>query len=208
MIINAPLVLVYLRMLAAAPIVLLLAAPGTAGGAPALAIFVVAALTDAVDGRLARRLGQVTRLGTFLDPLADKILIVGTLIGLQAKGLVPAWIVVLIVARELAVTNLRAIAAARGYSVGASPYGKAKTIVQSAATAALLLLLAAPSALLADIAYSLLAAAVALTVLSGVDYLWKASFAIAGRGIPEPWRADRAARAAARKATDAPGRAR
>lgn len=207
MIINAPLVLVYLRMLAAAPIVLLLAAPGAGGGAPALAIFVLAALTDAVDGRLARHLGQVTRLGTFLDPLADKILIVGTLIGLQAKGLVPAWIVVLIVARELAVTNLRAIAAARGYSVGASPYGKAKTIVQSAATAGLLLLLAAPSALLADIAYSLLAAAVALTVLSGIDYLWKASFAIAGHGVPEPWRAERAARAA-RNATDAHGRAR
>ena len=208
MIINAPLVLVYLRMLAAAPIVLLLAAPGSSGGAPAFAIFVLAAFTDAVDGRLARHLGQVTRLGTFLDPLADKILIVGTLIGLQAKGLVPAWIVVIIVARELAVTNLRAIAAARGYSVGASPYGKAKTIVQSAATAALLLLLATPSALLADIAYALLAAAVALTVLSGVDYLWKASFAIAGRGVPEPWRAERAARAAARKATDARGRAR
>jgi CDP-diacylglycerol--glycerol-3-phosphate 3-phosphatidyltransferase len=206
MIINAPLVLVYLRMLAAAPIVLLLAAPGTAGGAPAFAIFVLAALTDAVDGRLARHLGQVTRLGTFLDPLADKILIVGTLIGLQAKGLVPAWIVVLIVARELAVTNLRAIAAARGYSVGASSYGKAKTIVQSAATAGLLLLLATPSALLADIAYALLAAAVALTVLSGVDYLWKASFAIAGRGVPEPWRAERAARKA-RKAQDAHGRA-
>lgn len=206
---NAPLALVYLRMLAAAPIVLLLAAPGTAGGAPALTIFVLAALTDALDGPLARRLGQVTRLGTFLDPLADKILIVGTLIGLQAKGLVPAWIVLLIVARELAVTNLRAIAAARGYSVGASPYGKAKTIVQSAATAGLLLLLAAPSALLADSAYGLLAAAVALTVLSGVDYLWKASFAIAGRGVPEPWRAERAARAAqARKATDAPGRVR
>lgn len=207
MILNAPLILVYLRMLAAAPIVLLLAAPGTGGGAPAFAIFVLAALTDAVDGPLARHLNQVTRLGTFLDPLADKILIVGTLIGLQAKGLVPAWIVVLIVARELAVTNLRAIAAARGYSVGASSYGKAKTIVQSAATAGLLLLLAAPSALLADVAYGLLAAAVALTVLSGIDYLWKASFAIAGRGVPEPWRAERAARAA-RKAAEARGRAR
>lgn len=207
MILNAPLALVYLRMVAAGPIVLLLAGPGTAGAAPALAIFVVAALTDAVDGRLARHQGQVTRLGTFLDPLADKILIVGTLIGLQAKGLVPAWIVVLIVARELAVTNLRAVAAARGYSVGASPYGKAKTIVQSAATAGLLLLLAAPSAPLADIAYGLLAAAVALTVLSGIDYLWKASFAIAGRGVPAPWRVERAARKD-RPAPEAPGRAR
>ncbi len=185
---NLPLGLVFARMLAVVPIVLLLQAGGERSATWAFLIFCLAALTDAVDGRLARRLGQVTRLGTFLDPLADKLLVIGTLIPLQAQGLVPAWIVVVIVARELAVTNLRAIASARGYSVGASVYGKVKTIFQACAAAGLLLLLAVPSLPLAYLAYALLSAALALTLLSGIDYLWKASFAIAGRGVPERWR--------------------
>ena len=188
MTVNLPLGLVAARVLAVAPIVLLLQAGGAANATWAFLIFCVAALTDAVDGRLARRLGQVTRLGTFLDPLADKLLVIGTLIPLQALGLVPAWVVVVVVARELAVTNLRAIASARGYSVGASFSGKVKTIFQTLSAAGLLLLLAVPSLPLALLVYSLLSAAVALTVLSGVDYLWKASFAIAGRGVPERWR--------------------
>ena len=188
MIVNVPLLLVFARMLAVAPIVLLLNAGDERSATWAFAIFCIAALTDAVDGRLARRLGQVTRLGTFLDPLADKLLVIGTLIPLQTAGLVPAWVVVVIVARELAVTNLRAVASARGYSVGASLYGKVKTILQTLAAAGLLLLLAAPSLPLAYASYALLGAAVALTILSGIDYLWKASFAIAGRGVPERWR--------------------
>jgi CDP-diacylglycerol--glycerol-3-phosphate 3-phosphatidyltransferase len=185
---NLPLGLVFARMLAVAPIVLLLQARDEQSATWAFLIFCLAALSDAVDGRLARRMGQVTRLGTFLDPLADKLLVIGTLIPLQALGLVPAWILVVIVARELAVTNLRAIASARGYSVGASASGKVKTIFQTCAAAGLLLLLAIPSLPLAYLAYSLLGAAVALTIFSGVDYLWKASFAIAGRGVPERWR--------------------
>ena len=185
---NLPLGLVFARMLAVVPIVLLLQAGGAQNATWAFLIFCLAALSDAVDGRLARRMDQVTRLGTFLDPLADKLLVIGTLIPLQAVGLVPAWIVVVIVARELAVTNLRAIASARGYSVGASFSGKVKTIFQTTSAAGLLLLLAVPSLPLAYLAYSLLSAAVALTIFSGVDYLWKASFAIAGRGVPERWR--------------------
>jgi CDP-diacylglycerol---glycerol-3-phosphate 3-phosphatidyltransferase len=185
---NLPLALVYARILAVVPIVLLLQARDEASATWAFLIFCLAALTDAVDGRLARRLGQVTRLGTFLDPLADKLLVIGTLIPLQGLGLVPSWIVVVIVARELAVTNLRTIASARGYSVGASASGKVKTIFQTASAAGLLLLLAAPSLLLAYLAYALLAAAVGLTIFSGVDYMWQASFAIAGRGVPERWR--------------------
>ncbi len=185
---NLPLALVFARVLAVIPIVLLLGARDEQSATIAFAVFCLAALTDAIDGRLARRYGQVTRLGTFLDPLADKLLVIGTLIPLQSLGLVPVWVVVLIVARELAVTNLRAIASARGYSVGASLYGKVKTIFQTLAAAGLLLLFAVPSLPLAFFAYSLLSAAVALTVLSGVDYLWKASFAIAGRGVPERWR--------------------
>jgi CDP-diacylglycerol--glycerol-3-phosphate 3-phosphatidyltransferase len=185
---NLPIGLVVARMLAVIPIVLLLQSGDERSATWAFLIFCIAALSDAVDGRLARRLGQVTRLGTFLDPLADKLLVIGTLIPLQAAGLVPAWIVVVVVARELAVTNLRAIASARGYSVGASVSGKVKTIFQTCAAVGLLLLLAVPSLPLAYVSYSLLSAAVALTVFSGIDYLWKASFAIAGRGVPERWR--------------------
>jgi CDP-diacylglycerol--glycerol-3-phosphate 3-phosphatidyltransferase len=185
---NLPLGLVFARMLAVVPIVLLLESPDELRATWAFLIFCLAALTDAVDGRLARRMGLVTRLGTFLDPLADKLLVIGTLIPLQGLGLVPAWVVVVVVARELAVTNLRAIASARGYSVGASVSGKVKTIFQTCAAAGLLLLLAVPLLPLALLVYSLLSAAVALTIFSGVDYLWKASFAIAGRGVPERWR--------------------
>jgi CDP-diacylglycerol--glycerol-3-phosphate 3-phosphatidyltransferase len=185
---NLPLGLVFARMLAVAPIVLLLGDVDEQRATWAFLIFCLAALTDAVDGRLARRMGLVTRLGTFLDPLADKLLVIGTLIPLQGLGLVPAWVVVAIVARELAVTNLRAIASARGYSVGASVSGKVKTIFQTCSAAGLLLLLAVPSLPLALLVYSLLSAAVALTIFSGIDYLWKASFAIAGRGVPERWR--------------------
>jgi len=198
---NLPLGLVFARMLAVVPLVLLLGTPDELRATWAFLIFCVAALTDAVDGRLARRLNQVTRLGTFLDPLADKLLVIGTLIPLQGLGLVPAWVVVVVVARELAVTNLRAIASARGYSVGASVSGKVKTIFQTCAAAGLLLLLAVPSLPLAFLVYALLSAAVALTIFSGVDYLWKASFAIAGRGVPERWRLpsrDGAARTRAR----------
>ncbi|MGH2498807.1 MAG: CDP-diacylglycerol--glycerol-3-phosphate 3-phosphatidyltransferase, partial [Candidatus Limnocylindria bacterium] len=173
---NAPNLIVLARIAAVVPIVLLLARTEPEAARWALALFVCAAASDTLDGYVARRLGQVTRLGAFLDPLADKLLIVGTLIALQARDLVPAWVVVIVVARELVVTNLRAIAAARGYSIGASAYGKAKTLVQSAAAGALLLLLVAPSAPLADVAYALLAAAVGLTVLSGVDYLGRASW--------------------------------
>ena len=185
---NLPIALVIARVLAVVPIVLLLQAGDERSATWAFLIFCLAALSDAVDGRLARRLGQVTRLGTFLDPLADKLLVIGTLIPLQTLGLVPAWVVVVIVARELAVTNLRAIASARGYSVGASLYGKVKTLFQTCSAAGLLLLVAVPSLALAYLVYSLLSAAVALTILSGIDYLWKASFAIAGRGVPERWR--------------------
>lgn len=188
MTLNVPLALVFARMLAVIPIVLLLQTPDERNATWAFLIFALAALTDAVDGRLARRLDQVTRLGTFLDPLADKLLVIGTVIPLQGLGVVPAWVVVVVVARELAVTNLRAIASARGYSVGASLSGKVKTIFQTAAAAGLLLLLAVPALPLAYLAYSLLSVAVGLTILSGIDYLWKASFAIAGRGGLERWR--------------------
>ncbi|MBI3522358.1 MAG: CDP-diacylglycerol--glycerol-3-phosphate 3-phosphatidyltransferase [Chloroflexi bacterium] len=185
--VNAPLLIVLGRAAAVAPILWLLSGEPPAALAT-LVVFSLAAASDKLDGYLARRLRQVTRLGTFLDPLADKLLIIGTLIALQGRGLVPAWVVALIVARELIVTNLRAIAAARGFSIGASFYGKAKTVTQMLATFALLAMLVVPGQLLFDVAYALLASAVGLTLFSGLDYLAKASWALAGGPVPERWR--------------------
>src|SRR5438067_12641387 len=92
----------------------------------ALAIFLAAAGTDLLDGYLARRWKQVTTIGTLLDPIADKLLISAALISLVAKARVPAWMVILIVGREFAVSGLRSIAAASGYTIRASDLGKSK----------------------------------------------------------------------------------
>jgi CDP-diacylglycerol--glycerol-3-phosphate 3-phosphatidyltransferase len=96
----------------------------------ALSIFLVAAATDLLDGYLARRRGQITTVGTLLDPIADKLLISAALVSLVQIHRVPAWMVVLIIGREFAVTGLRSIAAAEGYTIHASDLGKTKMITQ------------------------------------------------------------------------------
>ena len=95
-----------------------------------VALFLGAALTDYLDGHLARRRDQVTRLGQLLDPIADKLLISAALISLVENRLAPAWAVVLIIGREFAVTGLRSIAAADGVVISASRMGKFKMLVQ------------------------------------------------------------------------------
>ncbi len=105
----------------------------------ALAIFLCAASTDLLDGYLARRWRQITTIGTLLDPIADKLLISAALIALVQVQAVPAWMVVLIVGREFAVSGLRAIAAAEGYTIKASDLGKTKMVSQVAAISCLLL---------------------------------------------------------------------
>jgi CDP-diacylglycerol---glycerol-3-phosphate 3-phosphatidyltransferase len=103
------------------------------------AIFGLASLTDWLDGYLARRRGQVTTLGRMMDPLADKLLISAAFISLVQLDVAPAWMVAVIIGRELAVTGLRSIASARGQGFGASPMGKVK--MGSQVTAILLLIL-------------------------------------------------------------------
>lgn len=105
----------------------------------ALAIFLVAAATDLLDGYLARRWGQVTTVGMLLDPIADKLLVSAALIGLVEVRLVPAWMVVVIVGREFAISGLRSIAAAEGYTIRASDLGKTKMVTQVIAISLLLL---------------------------------------------------------------------
>ncbi len=99
----------------------------------ALAVFLIAAATDFIDGFLARRLGQVTTVGTLLDPIADKLLVSAALISLVDIHRAAAWMVILIIGREFAVSGLRSIAAASGYTIKASELGKTKMAAQVAA---------------------------------------------------------------------------
>src|SRR5262245_32019025 len=96
----------------------------------AVTIFLAAAGTDLLDGYLARRWGQVTTVGTLLDPIADKLLVSAALISLVQVRMVPVWMVVVIVGREFAISGLRSIAAAEGYVIKASDLGKTKLVSQ------------------------------------------------------------------------------
>lgn len=139
----------------------------------AAALFILAAITDTVDGYLARRTKAVTQLGKFLDPLADKLLVSAALIALVELGLISTWVAMILIGRELAVTGLRAIAAAEGVVIAAGPWGKAKTVVQIIFIVAELLTRAQGfwlQGLAQEIATPLMWAAVALTLWSGVDY--------------------------------------
>ena len=133
------------------------AGPGRGWGPPLLAaaVFSLAALTDALDGWLARRWGVISRFGRVMDPFADKVLVLGAFVMLagpdfrgptgQVSGVQP-WMVVVILSRELLVTTLRGLVEARGVNFGASLSGKLKMIVQSVATPVILLLIAAHEA--------------------------------------------------------------
>lgn len=101
----------------------------------ALAIFLAAAATDLLDGTLARRWGQITTVGTLLDPIADKLLISAALVSLVDIHRLPAWMVILIIGREFAVSGLRSIAASAGYTIEASELGKSKMAAQVVAIA-------------------------------------------------------------------------
>ncbi len=102
-------------------------------------LFLSAAATDFLDGYLARKQQQITTLGTLLDPIADKLLISGAFISLVELGAVPAWMVVIIIGREFAVSGLRNIAAAEGYTIQASRMGKTKMVSQVVAVTLVIL---------------------------------------------------------------------
>lgn len=136
-------------------------------------VFLVAVLTDLLDGYIARSWKMVTRLGKLLDPLADKLLVTTALIMMLAVGLLSEWqagMVVIIVARELAVTGLRGIASAEGHVVAASGLGKLKTLAQNSAVVALLLPEDAFGLPAREIGLTLLTLASALTLWSGWLY--------------------------------------
>jgi CDP-diacylglycerol---glycerol-3-phosphate 3-phosphatidyltransferase len=162
---NVPNVLTVVRILAVPVIVVALLDETPNGDALAAAVFALAAFTDGLDGYIARSRDSVTTFGKLMDPLADKLLIVAALVALVSLGRLAAWVAMVIIAREVAVTGLRVVAAEQGVVISASWLGKLKTILQVAAVFALILWESSPLGV--DL---LVYAAVAATVISGADY--------------------------------------
>lgn len=152
----------------------------------ALIIFLIATATDFLDGWLARRRGQITKLGTLLDPIADKLLISAAFISLVEMDLAPAWMVVVVVAREFAVSGLRSIAATEGIVIAASGWGKAKMVTQI--TAISLLILSQRWEVFAIAGKLTLWAAVAVAIISATEYFVRFVTRIAwlDRPLPPP----------------------
>jgi CDP-diacylglycerol--glycerol-3-phosphate 3-phosphatidyltransferase len=136
---NAPLYLTLLRILAIPVLVIVLLSEFKGKELTAFVIFLLATLTDTLDGFFARRKRQITVLGQLLDPTADKLLVVSALICLVGLGLVPAWMAVVIIGREIAVTGFRAMASSKGINIPASALGKIKMILETGTILLLLL---------------------------------------------------------------------
>jgi len=139
--INLPNALTLLRIFMVPFLVVVLLTKFDGRETVGLIIFLTAVTTDFLDGWLARRRGEITTLGTLLDPIADKLLISAAFISLVELGLAPAWMVVVVIGREFAVSGLRSIAAGRGILIPASSWGKAKMGTQIAAVSLLILAL-------------------------------------------------------------------
>ncbi|HEY7536727.1 MAG TPA: CDP-diacylglycerol--glycerol-3-phosphate 3-phosphatidyltransferase [Gaiellaceae bacterium] len=171
-----------LTRIALAPLVVFLFAVDFDGHAYwGTAVFCVAMATDWFDGRIARRSGKTSPFGSLLDPVADKVLVLATLVVLLDAGVFPAWMVAAIVGRELLVSGLRLAALERGVVIPARDLGKLKTWSQAVAAAAGGL--AAAGAWSDDVSWWLLLLAVALTWLSGLDYARAAPGLLRGRAV-------------------------
>lgn len=170
---NIPNSLTLLRIVLIPLFVIIISVKVPNGDLIAAGIFIVAALTDSLDGYLARKMKQVTKLGIILDPLADKLLITAALISLVELGRVPGWIAIVILGREFAVSGLRMIKAEEGIIIPASVWGKIKTVSQIVAVAAVILqsyfVLFTPMALGSIMLY----VALAVTVYSGAEYFYR-----------------------------------
>jgi CDP-diacylglycerol--glycerol-3-phosphate 3-phosphatidyltransferase len=165
---NLPNLLTIFRILLVPPLVVVLLTGVEGKEWWGLGLFLAAAAMDFLDGYLARRRQQVTRLGTLLDPAADKILLSAAFISLVELNLAPAWMVVVIVAREFAVSSLRSFAAADGMVIAASFSGKAKTVVHVICVG--LLIIYNQLGEFRHLAPISLWVALAISVYSGVDY--------------------------------------
>ncbi|GAB7026013.1 CDP-diacylglycerol--glycerol-3-phosphate 3-phosphatidyltransferase [Geotalea toluenoxydans] len=188
-ILNLPNILTLLRIAAIPLLVILLLSPSREAGFWAAALFAIASITDWLDGYLARRMGIETVFGKFLDPIADKLIVMAALIMLLPYNRVPAWMVLVILGREIIITGLRGVASTEGLVIPASNLGKFKTIFQIVAILGLLLhydyrwFFAIDLPILTvnmhNIGMFYLWIATIITIWSGVDYLAKFSRVIA-----------------------------
>lgn len=167
---NLPNAMTFLRMACIPLILICLSFPGRWGSFLAALFLGIASITDILDGFFARKYGSVTVLGKFLDPLADKLLISITMIMLIPLERIPVWMVIVIIAREMAVTGLRAVAISEGVVIQASALGKYKTIFQSVALVVLCLHYSYFGVDLHVVGMALLWGALILTMWSGWEY--------------------------------------
>ena len=135
-----------------------------------LAVFALACLTDWADGKIARQNNLVTNFGKFMDPIADKLLVMSAFVMLCAQGRMEAWAVIVIMAREFIVSGFRLVAAEGGVVIAASTIAKFKTVSQMLAVMLTIIFVPGPLAIIAKL---VLYVSVVLTALSGIDYVWK-----------------------------------
>jgi CDP-diacylglycerol--glycerol-3-phosphate 3-phosphatidyltransferase len=171
---NLPIALTLVRIVLVPLVMVFLISSDRVHVLIAAVIFVAASLTDWLDGLIARRLNQVTKLGTLLDPVADKLLVAAAIVSLVHADMVPAWIAVVIIGRELSVTGLRGVALSMGIVIPASALGKWKTVSQYVAVTLLILEKGVPAEFVPFhmVSSLVLWGAVGVTVLSGVDYFY------------------------------------
>ncbi len=168
---NLPNKLTVLRMIMIVPFVFIMLTDvcGSMGKWIALAIFVIASLTDLLDGKIARKYNLVTNFGKFMDPLADKLLVCSAMICLVEMGKIPSWIVIIIISREFIISGFRLVASDNGVVIAASYWGKFKTVFQMA----MVILMIADIAAIQIVTDIVMWIALVLTVISLVDYLKK-----------------------------------
>lgn len=169
---NTPNKLTVLRMIMVPIFVVVLLGDwfGSAGKWLSVVIFIVASMTDWLDGYLARKHGMVTNFGKFMDPLADKLLVCSAMICLIELGKIPSWIVIVFIAREFIISGFRLVASDNGVVIAASYWGKFKTVFQMFMIIFMLLDL---GGIFGTIELVLMYAALLLTVISLIDYVWK-----------------------------------
>lgn len=139
----------------------------------ACGIFMLASFTDFLDGYIARKYNMVTNLGKFIDPMADKLLVTSAMVSLVELGMIPSWMVIVILAREFIVSIFRAVAAAEGIVIAASWWGKAKTISQMIALIVIMLSPLYQNTAGVNVGMIIMWIATILTIISGTDYILK-----------------------------------
>ena len=172
-IINLPTILTLIRVILVIPLFVLIFFDNLPAKILTLAFFIVASVTDFVDGYLARKNKQVTDLGAFLDPLADKMLVNLTFLALTYQNLVPIWLFAIIIVRDFMVDGVRMMEAKKDITLAASKTGKAKTMVQMITLSLILLNKIIGSEIFTNINFALLIIVLVLTVISGLEYLVK-----------------------------------